>query len=138
MKNTCSRRSFLSLLAAAPLGASVMRNGEPAQAQPSPARHTILCRVLEARTIARMGVSLVIFHQARKSDGRRLGALLRANDGAEGKFQAPDGWHTATVLRLGSCFGRGLLIFPSARARLVKRQQFRLRFPELSSGSRGR
>jgi hypothetical protein len=78
-------------------------------------------------------VSLVIFHQAKKDEGSRLGALLRSNDGAEGEFQTPAGWRAATVLRLGTCFGRGLLVFPSASARLTKRQQFLLRFPNAPS-----
>lgn len=89
---------------------------------------TILCRVLEAKTASHLDVRLVIFHQAQPSEGSRLGKLLRAHDGAQAEFETSDGWHSGTVLRLGSCFGRGLLVFHGASLRLAKGQEFRLRF----------
>ena len=96
-----------------------------------PAGGAVICRVLEAKTVERMNVAVVVFHQAQKSDGERLGQLLRQHDGASVEFETSDARpHAATVLRLGTCFGRGLLVFPAADARLAKPDQFWLRFPE--------
>ena len=97
----------------------------------SPAGGAVICRVLEAKTVERMNVAVVLFHQAQKSDGERLGQLLRQHDGASVEFETSDARpHAATVLRLGTCFGRGLLVFPAADARLAKQDQFWLRFPQ--------
>lgn len=91
----------------------------------------IVCRALEVKTVERMGVAFVLFHQASKGDSARLGELLRANDGASVEFETSDGKsHTATLLRLGTCFGRGLLVFPAGSARLSRQEQFWLRFPK--------
>lgn len=91
----------------------------------------VICRVLEAKTVERMKVAVVLFHQAQKSDGERLGQLLRQHDGASVEFETRDARpHAATVLRLGACFGRGLLVFPAGEARLAKQDQFWLRFPQ--------
>ncbi len=95
----------------------------------TPAPAVVVCSALEVKTVERMGVALVIFHQANKSDGPRLGELLQQNDGASVEFETSDGrTHTATLFRLGTCFGRGLLVFPAGSARLTPRDQFRLRF----------
>jgi hypothetical protein len=91
----------------------------------------VVCRALEVKTAEQMGVALVLFHQAQSSDGARLGQLLRQHDGASVEFETSDGRpHTATLLRLGTCFGRGLLVFPAADVRLAKQDQFWLRFPQ--------
>lgn len=96
-----------------------------------PAGGAVACRVLEAKTVERLNVAVVVFHQAQKSDGERLGQLLRRYDGASVEFETSDSRpHAATVLRLGTCFGRGLLVFPAAEARLAKQDQFWLRFPQ--------
>jgi hypothetical protein len=101
------------------------------ETQSAPAGGAVICRVLEAKTVERMNVAVVLFHQAQKSDGERLGQLLRAHDGASVEFETSDARpHTATVLRLGTCFGRGLLVFPATEARLAKQDQFWLRFPQ--------
>ncbi len=86
------------------------------QAQPSEgAKAAIACRALEVKTAEKLGVTLVLFHQASRTDGPRLGELLRANDGASVWFETSDGRpHPATVFRMGTCFGRGLLVFPPA------------------------
>lgn len=97
----------------------------------SPPQAAILCSALEVKTAERMGVALVMFHQANKSDGLRLGELLKRNDGASVEFETSDGHaHTATLLRLGTCFGRGLLVFPAGSVRLTPREQFWLKFPQ--------
>jgi hypothetical protein len=91
----------------------------------------IACRVLEAKIVQQFSVAVAVFHQARASDGPRLGELLRQHDGAAVEFETSEGHsHPATVLRLGTCFGRGLLVFPAASARLGKNEEFWLRFPE--------
>jgi hypothetical protein len=101
--------------------------GSPAAA----AGAAVVCRALEVKTAEQMGVALVVFHQASKSNGLRLAELLRANDGASVEFETSDGQsHTATCFRLGTCFGRGLLVFPAGSARLSRQEQFWLRFPK--------
>ena len=91
----------------------------------------IVCRALEVKTAERMRVALVLFHQASKRDGARLGELLRGNDGVTVEFETSDGRsHPATLFRLGTCFGRGLLVFPAGSAHLTPRDQFWLRFPK--------
>lgn len=96
----------------------------------------LICSTLEVKIAERMGVTLATFHQANKGDGPRLGELLRQNDGASVEFETSDGrTHRATLLRLGSCFGRGLLVFPAGSAHLTAREQFWLRFPQASKSS---
>jgi len=75
-------------------------------------------------------VTLVLFHQQDEKERARLGSLLRQHSGAAVEFQTPDGaWHTASVLRLKSCFGRGLLLFSAGVAQLQEKGGFLLRFP---------
>jgi len=77
-----------------------------------------------------LGATVVIFHQREKADGPRLGDLLLARSGTEAEFTLSEGKpHRATVFRVRSCFGRGLLIFPSAEAKLAEKDDFVLRFP---------
>jgi hypothetical protein len=91
----------------------------------------MICSALEVKTAECVGAALVIFHQANKSDGPRLGEFLRQNDGASVEFQTSDGRaHTATAFRLGTCFGRGLLVFPAGSAQVSPGEQFRLKFPK--------
>jgi len=91
----------------------------------------MICSALEVKTAERVGAALVVFHQANKSDGPRLGELLRQNDGVSVEFQTSDGHaHTGTVFRLGTCFGRGLLVFPAGSAQVSRGEQFRLKFPK--------
>ncbi len=101
----------------------------PAMAPRAPqAPAGIACRVLEVHTSERERVTLVLFHQSEKSDGPRLGALLRTHDGEPVEFEAGDGRaHPATLFRLGSCFGRGLLVFPAGSVQVSKNEQFRLK-----------
>jgi hypothetical protein len=125
------RRSILPLTLA--LAAALTLAGATGQTETnsSPAAGAVVCRVLEAKTAERMNVAVVVFHQAQKGDAERLGRLLRQHDGASVEFETSNGrTHAATVLRLGTCFGRGLLIFPATEAQLAKQDQFWLRFPE--------
>jgi hypothetical protein len=95
----------------------------------SPPQSTVACRVMEVFVAERVGATAVIFHQRDKADGPRLGDLLVAHSGEEVEFQTSDGrWHRATVVRIRSCFGRGMLLFRLGEARLTEKQEFVLRF----------
>ncbi len=99
-------------------------------AQRKAGEETIVCRVMEAFVAERLGATAVIFHQRDKADGPRLGELLLAHSGAEMEFETGDGKrHHATVVRMKSCFGRGLLLFAAREAKLAEKDDFVLRFP---------
>lgn len=104
----------------------------PAQAAPRPAMPdagTIACRALEAHTDDELKVAVVVFHQRDEAQRSRLAALLREHSEAVVEVQAGDGsWRRARLLRLKSCFGRGLLFLP-APAPFSDRAEFMLRFP---------
>jgi hypothetical protein len=102
------------------------------RASPPPSE-TLLCSALEVKVAERMGVALVTFHQANRSEGPRLGELLRRSDGAPIEFETSDGRaHTATLFRLGTCFGRGLIVFPAESVHLTAGERFRLKYPQAS------
>ncbi len=114
---------------------AVMMGGHLAAAQPAGApaaspQPLVACRALEAHTDAALGVTIIVFHQRDDADRSRVGALLRAHDGAAIEFQTSDGvLHAATVMRLKSCFGRGLLLFRAGAATLAAKDEFLLREP---------
>jgi hypothetical protein len=92
----------------------------------------VICRVMEAHTSRDPAVTVVLFHQRDKADAKRLSGLLRrASAGGAVEFQMGEGgaWQTATVARLKSCFGRGLLIVREGTAPLSEGATFLLRFP---------
>lgn len=101
-----------------------------AQSQSGPlSSGTIPCRALEAHSSQQPAVTVVVFHQSNPSDRPKLGSLLRAHSGEAVQFQTADSqWHNATVVRLKSCFGRGVLLFPAGTARLAEKDNFLLRF----------
>ena len=99
-----------------------------ASAETNEAAQTILCRALEVKTDPKTAVTVVVFHQASKADGPALGEMLKSNDGANVEFLTSDGKpYAATVFRLDTCFGRGLLVFSSATAHLNSHEQFSIR-----------
>lgn len=101
-----------------------------AGAQKEVAQGTIACRAMEVFVAERIGATAIIFHQRDKVDGPRLGELLMAHSGEEVEFETRDGrWHRATVVRMKSCFGRGLLLFAAGEATLAAKDEFVLRFP---------
>jgi hypothetical protein len=115
--------TFLWLLAPAPGAPSVPRTL-------SVPEETLACRALEVHTSEQPSVTVVIFHQREKEDSERLGALLREYAQTPVEFQTADGaWHNATVTRLRTCFGRGMLLFPAGSARLAEKDTFVLKFP---------
>lgn len=94
------------------------------------AEETVTCRVLEVHTLKGPGFTVAVFHQRDEKDRERLGSLLRQHPEAAAEIQTTDGtWHTVTVLRLKSCFGRGLLLLPSGTAQLPEKSEFLLKFP---------
>ena len=95
-----------------------------------PSKQLVACRVLEVHADASLGVTVVVFHHRDDADQARVGAILRAHDGAATEFQTSDGAsHPATVMRLKSCFGRGLLLFRAGAATLAEKDEFLLREP---------
>jgi hypothetical protein len=90
---------------------------------------TIACRALEAHTDGELKVTVVVFHQRDEAQRSRLAALLREHSGAMVEVQSGDGaWRRARLVRLKSCFGRGLLMLP-APAPFSDRAEFVLRVP---------
>lgn len=119
--------ALASLLAAFPLPASVLHAG--AGSLPAP-ENVVACRVLEAHISPALRLTVVVFHQGDEKERERLGTLLRQHSESSVKFQTSDGaWHSGTVVRLKSCFGRGLLLFPASTAQLTEKDVFLLRFP---------
>jgi len=98
--------------------------------RPEPSKELVACRVLEVHADATLGVTVVVFHHRDDVDQARVGGILRAHDGAATEFQTSDGAsHAATVMRLKSCFGRGLLTFRTGAATLAEKDVFLLREP---------
>lgn len=98
---------------------------QPEKAEPE----TVNCRTMEVFVAEWPGASVVIFHQRDKAAGPKLGELLKKYTGQEVEFETGDGKrHRATVERIKSCFGRGLLIFASDEANLGVKEEFILRF----------
>ncbi|MFI5110779.1 MAG: hypothetical protein ACHP78_18310 [Terriglobales bacterium] len=103
----------------------------PAQTAPptTPDAGMIACRALEAHTDAELKVAVVVFHQRDEGQRSQLAALLREHSGAMVEVQSGDGtWRRARLVRLKSCFGRGMLLVP-APAPFSGRAQFVLRLP---------
>lgn len=89
----------------------------------------VTCRTMEVFVAKWWGASVLIFHQRDKADGPKLGELLKKYTGQEVEFETGDGKrHRATVERIKSCFGRGLLIFAADEASLEVKEDFILHF----------
>jgi len=90
----------------------------------------ILCSVMEAFEEGRLGVRAIVFQQHDKADGPRLGALLLAHSGEEMELETTGGRrYRATVFRVKSAFGRGLVLVPTSKLRLGEHDKFTLRLP---------
>jgi hypothetical protein len=90
----------------------------------------IICSVMEAFEEGRLGVRAIVFHQRDKADGPRLGSLLLTHSGEEMELEAAGGRrYRATVFRVKSCFGRGLVLVPTAKLKLGEQDEFTLRLP---------
>jgi hypothetical protein len=91
----------------------------------------IICSIIEAFEGGRLGVRAIIFHQHNKADGPRLGALLLAHSGEEMELETTGGpRYRATVFRIKSAFGRGLVLVPTSMLKLGAHDEFTLRQPE--------
>lgn len=78
-------------------------------------------------------MTIVVFNQRDKNDHVRLSELLKDQPGAV-EIKTSDGkWHKATVARLKSCFGRGLLFLSGDMQEPKDREDFLLRFPPKSA-----
>jgi len=94
---------------------------------------TIACRVLEAHASTSPAVVAVVFHQRDKIDQARLSSALRQHSGEGVEVETGDGKSvSATVVRLKSCFGRGLLLLPADAPAIKDGATFMMTF---SSGS---
>jgi hypothetical protein len=121
----------------APIKPAVPTSGKPAlsSAKPTaptgqPAPRFINCHALEMHASAQPAITIVVFNQRDKPDHVRLSDLLKENDGAAVELRTSDGkWHKATVARLRSCFGRGLLFLAGTADAPKDRDNFLLRFP---------
>jgi hypothetical protein len=123
------RLEYLVVLAASAAMVVLLAGSEPAF-PPRAAGETVACRVLEAHTDSRSGMTVVIFHQKVKADGPRLGEMMRVLDGMAVRFEKSDAKpRSATLFRLKSCFGRGLLLFPASSAHLAAGDEFELEIP---------
>jgi len=129
MSSNFLRRSAIFVAAAAAISAFIVLAARvlPARATPQAApSETIACRILEVH--AATNFSVVIFHQRDKQDREKLADFLQTHSDAAVQFQKADGaWHDATLIRLKSCFGRGLLAFPAGAATLAEKDAFTLR-----------
>jgi hypothetical protein len=116
---------FWLLLPAA--GAQQLQH-RPAEQSP----RVVACRVREAHRSRDPAAGLVVFSQHDKADAERFRTLLRnAQEGGAVEFQSSErgAWQPASVVRLKSCFGRGLLVLPPGSAPPAEGSSFLLRFP---------
>lgn len=86
---------------------------------------------MEVHTDAANRTTVIVFHQRDDATRAALAELLRAHSGVTAEIQVGDAhaWQRATVFRLKSCFGRGLLLVPSGGAQLNEGGEFNLRVP---------
>lgn len=96
----------------------------PAQAN----TEAIACRVLESHASENPAVTVAIFHQQNKDDQARVGEILRMHSGERVEIQIGGAaWMGATMFRLRSCFGRGLLLLPAGAPAMKDGSTFLLR-----------
>src|SRR5260370_3352420 len=77
-------------------------------------QNTISCTVLEAHMIPNLGVSVAVFHPMSQDEASRFSALMKAHSHTSLQFRTADSsWHKASVARLQSDIGRGLVLFVS-------------------------
>lgn len=121
----------LTLLLAVALCASADQTPANKPSKPSSDTATVLCKVLEIHASEQPAVVAVLFHQGDTSDRDRLSELLKQYSGKSAYLKNSAGeWRAVTIIRLGDCFGRGLLLMPAESAGLKDKEEFSLRFRE--------
>ncbi len=124
------RRPFATIALATILMIPVSGPSQGAQVQPPGTKEGIICKVMESFEEGRLGVRAIVFHQRDKADGPRLGSLLLTHSGEEMELETTDGRrYRATVFRVKSCFGRGLVLVPTSKLKLGEHDEFTLRLP---------
>jgi hypothetical protein len=125
--------TILCLMCLAGMGASSEAGAQQQAARPA-TPNLVACRILEVHANKDPGVVLVIFHQRDKQDQPRFAALLKQNTGGTIQIR-PSGaqWQSVAVIRLKSCFGRGMLILPAGTASLKERSDVMVKFPDTKS-----
>jgi hypothetical protein len=119
------------LFAAVAVSARVAASETAKDSQTSAEQKDVSCRVLESHTSTERGMTIMIFHQSGREDQGGLSNLLKQNEGAAVEWKSGDEkWHPATVMRLKSCFGRGLLLIPAGSVAPKEGENFLLKFPE--------
>lgn len=111
-------------------GATSLRARQaPSRATP-PAEPSVACRALEVNTDPQSHLTVVVFHHRDAGERERLGHLLRQHSGAVVEVQLADGTRRkATLFRMKSCFGRGLLLVGGGAAHLAAGDAFVVDFP---------
>ena len=100
-----------------------------AQSQSSSVAVTIACKALDAYTDPQLKVAVIVFHQRDEAQRSELAVLLHNYSGSIVQIQGDDGnWRDARMIRLQSCFGRGLLQL-SGPSTIAQHGQFLLRVP---------
>ena len=95
----------------------------------------LACRALEVHNDPQLKVAVIVFHQADEAQRAELAQLLRDHSDETVEIQGSQGgWQQAYVVRMKSCFGRGLLIMPTP-APVSEHSQFLLRIPAAGSPS---
>jgi hypothetical protein len=90
----------------------------------------IICSVMEVFEEGKLGVRAIIFHQRDKADGPRLGSFLLTHSGHEMELEMAGGRRfRATVFRVKSCFGRGLVLVPTSKLKIGEHDEFTLHLP---------
>jgi hypothetical protein len=83
---------------------------------------------MESFEEGKLGVRAIVFHQRDKADGPRLGSLLLTHSGEEMELETRGGRrYRATVFRVKSAFGRGLVLVPTSALKLGEHDEFTLR-----------
>jgi hypothetical protein len=121
--------SLVALFALAPN--SLLATPRDQAAHAAAPSNVVICRVLEVHANKDPGIVLVIFHQRDKQDQPRFAALLKQSSGGTIQIR-PSGaqWQSAAVIRLKSCFGRGMLILPAGTTSLKERADLVVKFTE--------
>jgi hypothetical protein len=94
------------------------------------------CRAMESHSSPASGTTIVLFHHNAEESKKHLSDLLKENSGATVEWQAgakwpgdAAKWRPATLFRLKNCFGRGLLLLPSAADAPRDGETFLVKFP---------